>query len=469
MTQRLLVINAVGLTQSLLGEHSPNLNRLARQGSSGTIEPVMPAVTCSVQASYLTGLPPSGHGVVGNGWYHEALSEIRFWHQSNRLVAGEKLWQTMKERDPDATCANLFWWFNMYSDVDHSVTVRPIYCADGRKIPDIYTHPANWRDQLSQQLGQFPLFHFWGPKSDIRSSRWIVDATLATLDRFNPTLTLVYLPHLDYGLQQWGPEDPRVPGAVAELDQEIGRLLQRAEADDIKVVVLSEYGIQPVEQPVHINRVLRRAGWLKVREELGLELLDPGASQAFAVADHQIAHVYLDDDIDKSAVVDLLMATPGVAEVWQGSELALKGLAHERAGDLVVLAEQGAWFTYYYWLDDARAPDFARTVEIHKKPGYDPAELFVDPKLSMPWVKIAWILLKKKLGFRTLMDVIPLDANLVKGSHGRPPVRAEDGACFISSEPVPERVLSPMAVKEFLLERMALSVQSSVPRSGDIG
>lgn len=157
---------------------------------------------------------------------------------------------------------------------------------------------------------------------------------------------------------------------------------------------------------------------MQVREELGLEYLDAGASKAFAVADHQLAHVYVNDPAVLGKVKHLLEETDGIDWVLDNEGKREYHLDHDRAGELVAVAKPEAWFTYYYWLDDARAPDFARTVDIHRKPGYDPVELFIDPQIKVPPLKIALKLLQKKLGFRYLMDVISLDPTLVKGSHG---------------------------------------------------
>jgi predicted AlkP superfamily pyrophosphatase or phosphodiesterase len=201
------------------------------------------------------------------------------------------------------------------------------------------------------------------------------------------------------------------------------------------VVLLSEYGITNVDTPVHLNRVFRQHGWLTVKDELGLEILDVGVSKVFAVADHQVAHIYLNDRSLEKSVRELLERTPGIGEVLGDAEKAAAGIAHPRAGDLIAVARENAWFTYYYWLDDVRAPDFARTVDIHRKPGYDPVELFLDPKIPLVKLKIAWRLLQKKLGLRMLMDVIPLDATLVKGSHGRRPADKKDWPVFITERP----------------------------------
>jgi predicted AlkP superfamily pyrophosphatase or phosphodiesterase len=239
-------------------------------------------------------------------------------------------------------------------------------------------------------------------------------------ERFRPTLSLVYLPHLDYNLQRIGPIDSRITTDLRELDAVCGDLIDSYQAAGAEVIVLSEYGIVPVNRPVHLNRVLRQAGMIAVREELGHELLDAGASAAFAVADHQIAHVYVNDRSRLDEVRALIAATPGVAELLDEEGKRERHLDHPRSGDFVALAEPDAWFTYYFWLDDERAPDYARTVDIHRKPGFDPVELFIDPEIKVPQAKVGLTLLKKQLGFRYLMEVVPLDASLVRGSHGLP-------------------------------------------------
>jgi predicted AlkP superfamily pyrophosphatase or phosphodiesterase len=430
-----VVINAVGLSANLLGRGAtPRLDAFQKAGALASIESVVPAVTTTVQSTYLTGQWPGEHGIVGNGWYFRETAEVRFWLQNNALVHGEKIWDRVKQLDPSFACANMFWWYNMYSTVDYSVTPRPMYPADGRKIPDVYAHPEPLRRELQEKLGTFPLFNFWGPATNIKATRWIADASIEVDRRFNPTLTLIYLPHMDYVLQKEGPEGASVPRELAELDAECGKLIDHFQARGARVIVLSEYGIVPVSRPVHLNRALREAGLLAVREEMGREILDAGASAAFAVADHQVAHVYVKDPARIADVKRLLQGVGGVAEVLDADGQRAIHLDHPRSGELVCLAERDAWFTYYFWQDDARAPDYARTVDIHRKPGYDPVELFIDPKLAMPKAKIAWMLAKRKMGFRTLMEVIPLDATLVKGSHGLAAARPEEGAMLMSSE-----------------------------------
>lgn len=450
------VLNIVGLTPGLIGPHMPRVTEFSRRGSLATIAPVLPAVTCSVQATYLTGRWPSEHGVVGNGWYFRDECEIRFWRQSNKLVAGDKIWDEAKRLDPSFTCANLFWWYNMYSTVDISVTPRPMYPSDGRKLPDIYSAPAKLRDELQRELGAFPLFQFWGPGAGIKSSEWIAESAKRVAQKFSPTLTLIYLPHLDYGLQRHGPDLAKVAGDLRAIDAVVGDLIDFYEARDTQVVLLSEYGITSVSRPVHLNRVLREAGLLRVRVELGRELLDAGASAAFAVADHQVAHVYVNDPAQLNAVRKLIAGTPGVASVFDRSTAAEIHLNHPRSGELIVLAEPAAWFTYYYWLDEARRPDFAPTVDIHRKPGYDPAELLLDPKLAFPKLKIAWKLLQKKLGQRYLMDVIPTSGELVRGSHGLPAASREESPVFITTrgDLVEGSEVAPTAIRQLLLNHL---------------
>ncbi len=429
-----LVLNVVGLTPDLLGAHTPHLNHLIQRGGMRTISAITPAVTCSAQATYVTGLPVSEHGIVANGWYFRDLSEVWLWRQSNRLVAGEKIWDAAKQRDPHFSVAKMFWWYNMYSSADYSVTPRPMYRADGRKLPDCYSHPADLRDELQAELGQFPLFKFWGPMADITCSRWIADAAKIVQERYHPTLNLVYLSHLDYNLQRLGPRHPGIVNDVRKVDEICGDLVACADREGMAVVVLSEYGITEVTGAVHINRILRERGWLQVRVELGGELLDAGASQAFAVSDHQIAHVYVQDQTILGEVKTALEETEGVESVWDKTEQARRGIAHGRSGELVAISRSDRWFSYYYFLDDDRAPDFARTVDIHKKPGYDPVELFLDPTLPFGKMSVLSKLARRKLGFRGLLDVIPLDDTLVRGSHGRPTDDPSAGPIFISSE-----------------------------------
>lgn len=432
--KKTVVLNVVGLTNRLIGEHTPFIKSFLEAGENATITPVLPAVTCAVQSTYLTGKWPSEHGIVGNGWYDREECEVKFWKQSNKLVQAEKIWDSIKQDHQDFSVANHFWWYNMYSTVDYSVTPRPNYLADGRKIPDVYSQPAELRDKLQKELGIFPLFDFWGPKTSVKSSQWIADAAIMTDRWHDPTLTLIYLPHLDYNMQRYGHDFERISKDLVEIDNVVEQLVNYYKEKDSSVILLSEYGITDVHRPVHLNRILRKKGYLAVRIERGLELLDAGASRAFAVADHQVAHVYLNDAGIIEDVKKLLEGQAGVERVLAGEEIAAAHLAHERSGDLVVLADKDSWFTYYFWEDDAKAPDYARMVDIHKKPGYDPVEMFTDPADPLVVPKIIGKLVRKKLGFRTVMNVIPLKAELVGGSHGIIPGSKEDYPVFITDQ-----------------------------------
>jgi predicted AlkP superfamily pyrophosphatase or phosphodiesterase len=451
-----IVINVVGLTPRMIGPDTPALRQLSTTGGVRRVGTVVPAVTCPVQTTYLTGLLPRDHGIVANGWYFRDLSEVLFWRQSNRLITGERVWEAARRRDPSFTCANMFWWYNMYSVVNFSVTPRPLYLADGRKIPDCYTEPRELRDELTVRFGRFPLFSFWGPATSIVASEWIARSALHVRQKYKPTLTLIYLPHLDYVLQRDGPDSRKVADDLRQVDALCGEIIDDARRDGARVIVLSEYGITPVTNPVHINRALRRAGLIAVREEMGLEQLDPGASAAFAVADHQIAHIYVAAKDRLAEVKALVAALPGVERVLDDVAKPRFGLDHPRSGELVALARADSWFTYYYWLDDAKAPDYARTVDIHRKPGYDPVELFLDPSIRVPQLSIGWRLAKRAFGFRTLMDVIPLDATLVKGSHGRSTDDPADGAVLISSEAdlLPLESVAATEVKALILRHL---------------
>jgi len=544
------VILVVGLNQSLIGDDCPRIRDFAKSGHLRRLKPVLPAVTTSMQSSMLTGLTPGGafpggggHGIVGNGWYDRELCEVQFWKQSNKLVRGEKVWETARKRDPSVTTLNMFWWYNMYSTADFSVTPRPMYKADGRKIPDCYSNPPSLRDELQAALGPFPLFQFWGPGASIKSTQWIADATKLAFEKTKPALTLVYLPHLDYAFQKYGPppsrsvlaaregEAPAEPfdreaqsraietgatntqagtgdarahfvpspsrrgnerlggslalpqslaappesiAALREVDTVVGDLIDFFTSRGVRTILVSEYGIEPVDGAIPINRVLREAKLLKVREEQGLELLDAGASSAFAVADHQVAHVYLNEAVGfdatgsplpvslikgtgsglpvASEVGDLLRRIPGVECVLDKKDQIVAGIAHERSGDFVLISEPGKWFSYDYWLDDAKAPDFARTVDIHRKPGYDPLELFIDPKIKLPKLKLAWRLFQRKaLKQRALLDIIPLDTKLVRGSHGRVEQAADYQPVVISQRELPEQQVLPCTAMRGLI------------------
>ncbi len=421
MAERTAILNVVGLTSRLIGPETPRLQQAAQAGGLMRVKPVLPAVTCTAQSTYLTGLAPAGHGAVANGWYDRTLAEHQFWKQSNHVVAGEKLWEKCRAARPGFTCAKLFWWYNMYSTADWSITPRPMYPADGRKVFDIYTQPRSIRDEIKRDLGPFPFPAFWGPTAGLASSEWIARSARWIEEKHRPDLSLVYLPHLDYNLQRLGPDDPRLATDLRAIDRVAGGLMDFYAQRGVRTLVLSEYGITAVRRSIALNRVFRAQGWITVKDELGLELLDCGASKVFAIADHQVAHIYVNDVSLLAAARVVVEKVDGVARVLDADGQRAVGLDHARSGDLVAFSAEDAWFNYYYWDDDRKAPDFARCVDIHRKYGYDPVELFIDPAIALPKLKVAGKLLRKLLGFRMLMDLIPLDPSLVKGSHGTCP------------------------------------------------
>ncbi|MFT7517109.1 MAG: putative AlkP superfamily pyrophosphatase or phosphodiesterase [Myxococcota bacterium] len=438
---KILVLNIVGLTPELL--HSgdmPNLLNYAQQHQVKNIDAAFPAVTCTAQANMLMGTTAAEHGAVANGWYHRDLSEVWLWRQSVNLITANgksifKRWRQAHADDAQQQSHQMFWWFNLPSDADFSVTPRPTYYADGRKGPDVHTHPDKLRSELTDSLGEFPLFNFWGPTANIKSTQWIIDATLLQMRNHPGGLHLSYLPHLDYDLQRYGVNSTQAAAACRELDAALAPLLQHDA--QTQVMVVSEYGIEDVDQCVYPNKILNEAGLLQVYSAKNGSLLDPGNSRAFAVCDHQVAHIYVNDPQDIAQVTQLLSACEGVESVQRREDVA--ELNHPRSGELIITAKQGCWFAYPYWLEHQTPPDFARCVEIHRKPGYDPCELFLDPKLKFAKLRVALKLLKKMIGMRYSLNVIPLDTSLVKGSHGRRPSRAELGPLIIApSELMPD-------------------------------
>ena len=438
---RVVVINVVGLCDRHIGPDMPFLSAFCERTQHRHIDPAFPAVTCTAQSDYATGKTASEHGIVSNGWYNRDLAEVQFWKQPNQLVQGPKVWDTLRERHADFTFAKVFWWYNMYSSADWSLTPRPMYPADGRKVFDIYTQPASIRAEIKRDLGEFPFPGFWGPAAGMTTpqgsadcvSCWIAESAKWVEQRQSPTLTTIYLPHLDYNLQRLGPNDPAIATDLKMIDEIVRDLVEFYEVRGVQPIILSEYGITETNRAIHLNRHFREQGWLTIKEELGLELLDAGASKVFAVADHQVAHLYVNDPAILNDVKALVASIDGVDSVLDDEAKTERGIAHERAGDLIAVSAEDSWFTYYYWQDDAKAPDFARTVDIHRKPGYDPVELFINPEITFPKLHIVRRLLQKKLGFRMLMDVIPLDATLVKGSHGCRPTDRADWPVLLSA------------------------------------
>jgi predicted AlkP superfamily pyrophosphatase or phosphodiesterase len=399
----------------------PNLGRLAEQGSQTSLVPSFPCVTWPVQANMLTGRLPVEHGVVANGFYWRERREVEMWTAGNDKIQQPQLWDVLKRHDPKLTTAA---WFPMLSKgcgADVICMPAPVHNPDGSESLWCYTRPVELYGQFRDKFGHFPLQHFWGPLANIKSTAWIVDSAIEAAARFRPHFFYIYLPHLDYAAQKHGPDSPQAAAAVAELDELLGRLfagVQTAYGQSPLWLVASEYAITPVNHVGYPNRMLREAGLLTVREEKPGgpgELIDFEQSRAWALVDHQFSHVFVRDadaaTID--AVVRLFRGRDGFAEVLAGSERARYQMDHPRSGEVILISSHNSWQAYYYWPDDTRAPSFARTVDIHRKPGYDPVELYFDPQTRG----------------------IPLDASLVRGSHGAPASETSQRGIIIASKP----------------------------------
>jgi predicted AlkP superfamily pyrophosphatase or phosphodiesterase len=451
-TRKLLVVNVAGLGHAAIGDSTPHLKRMAEQGTLAPVQPTVPALTSTSQATLLTGTRPSEHGIVANGWYFRELAAILNWQRSANLVTGAPLWAPLAAAD--VRCANLFWRNSTHASGAAMITERPTYWVDGRKSPDVYAQPAPWRDELFAAHGPFPLFKFWGPLAGIDSTRWITDATISTMESGNFELILTYLPHLDYDHQRSGPDGPQGLLALSALDEQFGRLAATAQTQGMEVAVVSDYAFEPVDTPVFLNRALRGAGLLAVQKAENGELLEAGASRAFAVCDQQVAHVYVADPTDIPQTQKLLAAIPGVERVFGQAEIRDLGLDHSRSGELFVMASAKHWFAYHYWLEESCAPDFANCVAIHDKPGFDPTELFVRPGIGGK-LHLAKRLAQKTIGLRIPFDVINTDTSVVRGSHGRIPTDNTTRPVLLTSWKRNDELIAMEDIRDQLLSAFA--------------
>lgn len=427
----LLLLNVVGLTPEHIGEHTSCLRELATSSGAQPLNGSFPALTLSAQATMLTATPPRVHGIVGNGWLFRETGEPRLWQQSRALVMGDFFYEQAQREG--FTVAKLFWWFNQGGTTDFSLTPKPFYSCDGNKAFAVHGWPESFAPQIEAEIGRFPFPSFWGPNAGLPATQWIARATAWTIKRHRPDLVMAYLPHLDYDLQRFGATGPHLIKNLHEIDACVKIAADAARAAGYEIAVVSEYGISTVRRPININLRLREAGLLAVRPGPFGETLETFQSRAFAVADHQIAHIYIRDPRDLPAVREALAGMPGIGALLDRREQAQYQTDHPRAGDLLALSDPDSWFTWYYSPDSAVAPDFAGTVDIHRKPGYDPAELFYDPRQPFPRLKAAAILLRKLLGFRYRFDVISRDPSLVRGSHGLPAARPSTGPVFLTT------------------------------------
>lgn len=393
----------------------PRLQVLTAAGEQATLVPSFPCVTCPVQANMTTGKLPKQHGVIANGFYWRDKKQVEMWTAWNDCIESPQIWDLLNQHDDSLTSAV---WFPLHSkgaEAEYICTPAPIHNPDGSESLWCYTRPTALYGELRDKLGHFPLQHFWGPMANIRSTAWIADSAVLAAAEYRPSFFYIYLPHLDYAAQKCGPNSEPARQALVELDEVIGRLsegVQAALGEAPLWMVASEYGIVPVEHALYPNRLLRLRGLLKVRKEADGEHLDLERSQAWALVDHQFSHIFCTDDTAIGKAAQIFQGMPGVAEVLVGADRAKYGLDHPRSGEIVLISAPHSWQAYYWWNDNDQAPAFTRTVDIHRKPGYDPAELFFDPATKS----------------------IPLDASLVQGSHGAPAVTDSQRGVFLTSQ-----------------------------------
>ncbi len=434
----LIVMNLAGLSRGMLDSGAcPNLSAFAKERCLRRMLPVLPAVTLSMQATLITGQKPTRHGIVGNGFYDRVFMEHRFWCASAGLLDAPPFW--CAEPGRGYRIGALFWWNCLGAGLDVYLNVAPMHLADGKTVSSCYSDPPGLYPSLEERFGPFPLHRFWGPVVSLESSEWILNATLHTAQTLKPDILLTYLPHLDYAQQHFGPDSQRAKQDLADLDTLLGPVLTRAREGDFELIILSEYGIVPVERCVHLNRILCEEGLFRVRSVKGLDYPDLPGSAAFAICDHQIAHVYAREDRDVERVARLLGDVDGVGKILDAGGKAKAGLHHARSGDLVILAAPDAWFAYSWWSDPGRAPEYAFSVDIHRKIGYDPLELIFDP-----------------VGKR-----IASDTSLIRGSHGLIPGKGSAHPVVILPLNLLEKeVTEPVSaceVKDLLLEGLARS------------
>ena len=413
MNQSVFLLSIPGLRPDDLS-HMENLQALVSTGESARLTPSFPCVTWPVQANMLCGSLPQEHGITANGFFWRDTFEVEMWTAWNEKVQQPQIWDLLANRGKKSAV-----WFPMLSKGCGAETVcmpAPVHNPDGTESLWCYTKPQSLYGELLEKHGHFPLHHFWGPQANIASSRWIIESALTATERFRPDFFYIYLPHLDYAAQRSGPDSKEAKTALRELDALLGQFFQGVDHitnKDVLWLVASEYAIVPVDHVSYPNRVLRDAGFLNVYQEDG-EWIDFRKSRAWALVDHQFSHVYLQQNSQDEAeeIARLFRDQPGIDEVLVGDEKKKYGIDHLRSGEIILISTVYSWQAYYYWNEDEQAPPFARSVDIHRKPGYDPVELFFDHQTKS----------------------IPLDATLVSGSHGAPVQQNNQQGLFASSQ-----------------------------------
>lgn len=415
-TKHVIVLNIVGLAPEhlLMEDVLPNITGLLKNGFKAPLLPSFPEVTCSVQSSIATGHYPEEHGIIANGLFIKDEFRIAFWEQASSLVQKKRIWDIVKERRPELKTALLFWQNSLYANSDIVVTPRPLHTEKGL-VQWCYSKPVGYYEEIVEATEPFDLKHYWGPLASFKSSEWIANAAVYTLKKHKPNLMFVYLPHMDYSCQRFGLEPQRLRQELENVDELVGRILKTIEEcgmrDDTTIIGLSEYPFHEVSSSLSPNIILRNNGFLSVRKIGGKEYLDLECGRAFAMVDHQMAHIYINNSEDIERVKKLFLETEGIKYVFGQDEKKKHQIASPRSGDLIIVSDVDKWFNYYYWNSLELAPDFAFTVDIHNKPGYDPLELIFDHATK----------------------TISLDTRLIKGSHGFPSAEGDKMAAFFMS------------------------------------
>jgi len=444
MPEPLILLSVPGLRESDVGAMS-QLRELTAGGEIAELTPSFPCVTCPVQANITTGRRPDAHGVIANGFYWRQQRQVEMWTSPNECIDAPQIWDFLSQHDSSLQSAV---WFPLHAkgcEAEFVCTPAPIHNPDGSESLWCYTRPLDLYGQLRDELGHFPLQHFWGPMANVASTAWILASAVRAAREWEPDFFYIYVPHLDYAAQRNGPDGEAAATAVRELDGLIGKTgaaLREIYGCNPVWLVAGEYTITPVNHVTYPNRMLREAGLLTVREQDDGEHLDLERSRAFAMVDHQLSHVFVADNDPETIrqVVALFQRQPGIAEVLAGPARGNYHLEHPRSGDVVLISSPESWQAYYWWLDNSEAPSFARKVDIHRKPGYDPVELFWDPTRRE----------------------IPLDATLVKGSHGAPAVDARQKTVVVASEPylVPQQNLRDVDLFDAVLKHFGVELHS---------
>lgn len=417
MKRHIIVIDIVGLEEKhLVSNYLPTINNLASLGEYCKLKPVFPAVTCSVQTSFLTGEYPNRHGIVSNGFMDRNTYNVSFWEQYSSLVQAPRIWDLAKRRDPNLNTAVLFWQNTLYANSDVIITPKPIH-LENEMIMWCYSKPVGYYEEIGEKIGNFDLSKYWGPFASHLSSEWICNATQYTIEKYKPNLMFTYIPHVDYSAQRFGKDSSEVHNDLVKTDILVERIIESTKTvgiyDNTQFIIFSEYSFNNVTDAIPINLVLRDNSMLNVREINGKEYVDFEFSKAFAVVDHQIANIYIKSSQEFSNVLKILQNIPDIEIIITNEEKKFFNINHERTGDIIAVSKRNKWFSYYWWYDKEHAPDFANRVDIHRKPGYDPLELFINPQTKS----------------------IPFETNLIKGSHGRPfnPQTLEGCSLYVSN------------------------------------